>query len=373
MCDELLRHIQTHYGELRKTRYTDKNGKQQQLLTGQALGVLLSIAGHAHHRDFVCYAGQLTIADESGLSKQNVSKYVNLLIDAGWLIPDGTQPTGRASRPTHRYIVNLPGCPLPQPTQLPEAQSFTPNKVPTDTPAIAPTDAPTVAPTGRGRTEQNIKEHTTEKERVSREAQKELATGLKAFGSEYAQRQLRKSSTEIKNPGGYLRNVSKAVTSPEGEHYETACRLFVEHPGASPGELCDLLERSLTGGSTDSTGGRWSPGAGHFPSRPPDEIHTPDKAALYDIALSRYERNGYTAARAYLRDSVHLSDDEKEKLCSDLDRHALSESGLAQEAARLDEQNERVCQELEAAVGEPDELVQQLGREVIGRFTDSDT
>jgi hypothetical protein len=210
---------------------------------------------------------------------------------------------------------------------------------------------------------------------VSREAEKELAAGLKALGTEYAQRQLKASSQgrEIKNRAGWLRSVGKAVTSPEGEHYETACRLFVEYPGSSAEELCDLLEGKLSGAaqsSTDSAEGFFAPGSGWIRNR---EIHTSDEPREMppDYLLTRakqlYAKNGYPVALDYLQRTA--TPDKLTELADELRKHALSDAGQTEAARLASEQEKQLAEALEASVLPESELLEKLQREVIGRFT----
>jgi hypothetical protein len=407
MADELLRHIQTHYGELRKVRYME-NGTSKQLLTGQCLGVLLSMAGHAHHRDFVCYAGLRTISEESGLNKQNCSKWRNLMVDAGWLEPDGVEPSGNG-RGSLRFIITLPGLPVPQPTEMPKPGGFVPTGVSANVPTNVPAIVPTNVPAGSDRTEQNknIKTHTEQRESVS--VKKALKNKLEALGLEYAKRQQKASSgrVEIENPTGWVRSVAKAVTQPKGEHYETACGLIEAYPEADTAELCDQLEQALSpdpfgsiGSSKDKGGVFFAPGSGRIPTQLPPMVESAPVPMPYPLKerrlLSIYRERGYSAALEYTNKDTH-SPAEADQLKQALDAHALSEAGIEQEHLRMSEEQAQIAaqleagysperdaeiaRELEAGIMPEPELARQLESvlepdpvaQLAARFTDIDT
>lgn len=377
MADELLRHIQTHYGELRKVRYME-NGKPKQLLTGQAVGVLLSMAGHAHHRDFVCYAGLRTISEEAGINLQNCSKWLNLMVDAGWLIPDGKEPSS-GGRPSNRYIVSLPGLPVPQPSEMPKPGSFDPAGAPANVPTNVPAIVPTNVPAGSNRTEQeqNINTHTKQK-RVGGE--KALKEKLEAVAAEWAQRQLKADPGTVKNPAAWLRSVAKTVTTPTGSglHYKAARELIEESPDASPEVLCDHLENALELlGVTPSKAaeskpkgndpeGYFAPGSGWITRRPISPSDPTLRTTMpYDLRekrlLSIYQERGYGAALDYTDKEQHTPA-EADQLKQALNAHALSEAGIEQDRLRMSDEEAQQAAQLEAGyTPEHDaEMVRQL-------------
>lgn len=331
--------------------------------------VLLCMADFAADPELVCWASQKTIAEATGLSNQNVSLFIGQMLAAGLLVYDGKQPTNTGGRPSNRYIINLPGFEFEQLSQLPHGGSFTPSNAPTNTPAIAPTNEPA----GRGGTEQeqNINTHTEKKERVS--VKKALKEKLEALGLEYAKRQQRASSgrVEIENPAGWLRSVAKAVTSPKGEHYETACGLIEAYPEADTAGLCDQLEQALNpdpfgsiGSSKDSGGVFFAPGSGRIPSAR-DTSESEAVPMPYPLKerrlLSLYRERGYAAALDYTNKDHH-SPAEADQLRQALDAHALAEAGSPQEPLRMSNEEAELAAQLEAGyTPEHDaEMVRQL-------------
>ena len=378
MCDELLRHIQTHYGELRKVRYME-NGTSKQLLTGQAVGVLLSMAGHAHHRDFVCYAGLRTISDEAGINKQNCSKWIGLFVDAGWLEPDGVEPSGNG-RGSNRYIVTLPGLPVPQPTEMPKPGGFVPAEAPANVPANVPAIVPTNVPAGRDRTEQeqNINTHTEKKERVS--VKKALKEKLEAVAAEWAQRQLEANPEGVKNPAAWLRSVAKTVTTSTGKglHHKAALEIVKDNPDGSPEKLCDLFEHTLellgaapskpveSKPKGNDPAGYFAPGSGWIGRRSYAPADPEQRSSMpYNLrerrVLDLYRERGYTAALDYTNKDTHTPA-EADQLRQALNAHALSEAGIEQEHLRMSDEEAQQAAQLEAGyTPEHDaEMVRQL-------------
>ena len=370
MSDRLLRYIAQHSGELCKISYPGVNGNPLPVITGQAMRVLLCMADFAADPELVCWASQQTIAQKTGLSNQNVSLFIGQMQAAGLLVYDGKQPTNTGGRPSNRYIINLPGFEFEQPSHLPEAGSFTPSNTPSNT----PTNTPAITPAGRGGTEQeqNINTHTEKKERVS--GNKALKNKLEALGLEYAKRQQRASSgkVEIENPAGWLRSVAKAVTSPKGEYYETACGLIEAYPEADTAELCDQLDRALSpdpfgsiGSTKDSGGVFFAPGSGRIPAQARELYETAPVPMPYPLKekrlLSLYRERGYAAALEYTHKDHHTPT-EADQLRQALDAHALSEAGIEQEHLRMSDEQAQIAAQLEAGyTPEHDaEMVRQL-------------
>jgi len=229
MASHLLWHLAEHQVEIGELTYTDKNGKSKQVLTGQALRLLLTLCHHANDLEREVWTSQNTMKAETGLNDgRAIQALLERFVDAGLLVDAGYHHNPNA-RPSRCFIVTLPGLDPLEPEQEEDPVAHT----------VAHTDEHTVAHTGMGGT--LTKTETKTETKTPPQEQDSLMVVIASLYSRYSLERRISQGFYIHDRAEYLARLHKKVSDPRGELYEIVQSLIVEQPETSPEQLLQAL------------------------------------------------------------------------------------------------------------------------------------
>ena len=110
MSDECLRHLAANSGKYSEVRVFDpKTLKEENVLTGQAMRLLMSMCHHANV-ERTCFVGRETFMEETGLDGRSIETVQRRLEIATFIKYLGKR-SYKGSLPVNNYLINFPDLP----------------------------------------------------------------------------------------------------------------------------------------------------------------------------------------------------------------------------------------------------------------------